>query len=98
MREAFAGHYANTIMLEGVLVAAGLAVVCLAARLPRLRPRERLAPALPRTGLALHPRFGLERESVPLITAAESGPKNDYGLGTHFVPISGGSLLAATAA
>jgi hypothetical protein len=29
MREAFAGHYANTIMLEGVLVAAGLAVVCL---------------------------------------------------------------------
>ena len=29
MREAFAGHYANTIMLEGVLVAAGLAVICL---------------------------------------------------------------------
>jgi ABC-2 type transport system permease protein len=29
MREAFAGHYANTIMLEGVCVAAGLALVCL---------------------------------------------------------------------
>ena len=29
MREAFAGHYANTIMLEGVLVAVGLAAVCL---------------------------------------------------------------------
>ena len=29
MREAFAGHYVNTIMLEGVLVAAGLAVLCL---------------------------------------------------------------------
>jgi ABC-2 type transport system permease protein len=29
MREAFAGHYVNTIMLEGVLVAAGLAVICL---------------------------------------------------------------------
>jgi ABC-2 type transport system permease protein len=29
MRSAFAGHYANTIMLEGVAVAAGLAVVCL---------------------------------------------------------------------
>ena len=29
MREAFLGHYANTIMLEGVLVAVGLAVVCL---------------------------------------------------------------------
>ena len=29
MREAFDGHYANTIMLEGVLVAAGLAVICL---------------------------------------------------------------------
>ena len=29
MREAFQGHYANTIMLEGVLVAVGVAVVCL---------------------------------------------------------------------
>ena len=29
MRSAFVGHYANTIMLEGVVVAAGLAVVCL---------------------------------------------------------------------
>ncbi len=29
MRSAFLGHYANTIMLEGVLVAGGLAVVCL---------------------------------------------------------------------
>jgi ABC-2 type transport system permease protein len=29
MRSAFTGHYANTIMLEGVLVAAGLAAVCL---------------------------------------------------------------------
>jgi ABC-2 type transport system permease protein len=29
MRSAFQGHYANTIMLEGVLVAAGLAAVCL---------------------------------------------------------------------
>ena len=29
MRGAFEGHYATTIMLEGVLVAAGLAVVCL---------------------------------------------------------------------
>jgi ABC-2 type transport system permease protein len=29
MRSAFAGHYANTIMLEGVAVAIGLALVCL---------------------------------------------------------------------
>ena len=29
MRVAFQGHYANTIMLEGVLVALGVAVVCL---------------------------------------------------------------------
>jgi ABC-2 type transport system permease protein len=29
MREAFQGHYANTIMLEGVCVAIGVAVVCL---------------------------------------------------------------------
>jgi ABC-2 type transport system permease protein len=29
MREAFAGHYANTIMLEGVAVAIGLAGACL---------------------------------------------------------------------
>jgi ABC-2 type transport system permease protein len=29
MREAYNGHYANTIMLEGVLVALGLAAVCL---------------------------------------------------------------------
>ncbi len=29
MRSAFDGHYANTIMLEGVLVAMGLAAVCL---------------------------------------------------------------------
>jgi ABC-2 type transport system permease protein len=29
MREAFMGHYWNTIMLEGVLVAIGLAIVCL---------------------------------------------------------------------
>jgi ABC-2 type transport system permease protein len=29
MRMAFKGHYANTIMLEGVAVAVGLAVVCL---------------------------------------------------------------------
>ena len=29
MRSAFAGQYANTIMLEGVLVAVGLAAVCL---------------------------------------------------------------------
>jgi ABC-2 type transport system permease protein len=29
MRSAFTGHYANTIMLEGVLVAIGLAAVCL---------------------------------------------------------------------
>jgi hypothetical protein len=30
MRQAFAGHYAGTIMLEGVAVAIGLAAVCLA--------------------------------------------------------------------
>jgi ABC-2 type transport system permease protein len=30
MRSAYAGHYWNTIMLEGVAVAAGLAIVCLA--------------------------------------------------------------------
>ena len=29
MREAFAGHYASTIMLEGVAVAIGLAALCL---------------------------------------------------------------------
>lgn len=29
MREAFRGHYLNTVMLEGVLVAIGLAVACL---------------------------------------------------------------------
>jgi ABC-2 type transport system permease protein len=29
MRAAFAGHYLNTIMLEGILVSIGLAVVCL---------------------------------------------------------------------
>jgi ABC-2 type transport system permease protein len=29
MRSAFQGHYANTVMLEGVLVALGLAAVCL---------------------------------------------------------------------
>jgi ABC-2 type transport system permease protein len=29
MRSAFAGHYANTIMVEGVAVAVGLALVCL---------------------------------------------------------------------
>jgi ABC-2 type transport system permease protein len=29
MRSAFTGHYANTLMLEGVLVAAVLAAVCL---------------------------------------------------------------------
>jgi ABC-2 type transport system permease protein len=29
MRGAFQGHYANTVMLEGVLVAIGLALVCL---------------------------------------------------------------------
>ena len=29
MRGAFAGHYLTTIMLEGVLVAVGLAVACL---------------------------------------------------------------------
>ncbi len=29
MRDAFAGHYANMVMLEGVLVAAGVAVVCM---------------------------------------------------------------------
>jgi ABC-2 type transport system permease protein len=29
MREAFAGHYWNAIMLEGVVVAVGLAIVCL---------------------------------------------------------------------
>jgi ABC-2 type transport system permease protein len=29
MRAAFAGHYLTTIMLEGVLVAVGLAVACL---------------------------------------------------------------------
>lgn len=29
MREGFKGHFANTIMLEGVLVATGLALVCL---------------------------------------------------------------------
>jgi len=29
MRSAFAGHYATTVMLEGVLVAVGLAAVCL---------------------------------------------------------------------
>jgi ABC-2 type transport system permease protein len=29
MRSAFAGHYANTIMLEGVSVSVGLALVCL---------------------------------------------------------------------
>jgi hypothetical protein len=29
MRGAFAGHYLTTIMLEGILVALGLAVVCL---------------------------------------------------------------------
>jgi ABC-2 type transport system permease protein len=29
MRSAFAGHYWNTIMLEGILVAIGLAAACL---------------------------------------------------------------------
>jgi len=29
MRSAFDGHYANTIMLEGVAVSVGLALVCL---------------------------------------------------------------------
>jgi hypothetical protein len=29
MRGAFPGHYLTTIMLEGVLVAVGLAVACL---------------------------------------------------------------------
>jgi ABC-2 type transport system permease protein len=29
MRDAFAGHYLNTVMLEGVVVAIGLAAVCL---------------------------------------------------------------------
>jgi ABC-2 type transport system permease protein len=29
MREAFAGHYANTIMVEGVAVAVGMAAVFL---------------------------------------------------------------------
>jgi ABC-2 type transport system permease protein len=29
MREAFTGQYGNTIMLEGVVVAIGLAVVCM---------------------------------------------------------------------
>jgi hypothetical protein len=29
MRGAFAGHYASTIMLEGVLVPVGLAAQCL---------------------------------------------------------------------
>jgi ABC-2 type transport system permease protein len=29
MRGAFAGHYASTIMLEGVLVSVGLAALCL---------------------------------------------------------------------
>jgi ABC-2 type transport system permease protein len=29
MREAFAGHYCNTIMVEGVAVAVGMSVTCL---------------------------------------------------------------------
>jgi ABC-2 type transport system permease protein len=29
MREGYTGHYANAIMLEGVLVAVGLAALCL---------------------------------------------------------------------
>jgi ABC-2 type transport system permease protein len=29
MRDGFAGHYLNTVMLEGVAVALGLAAVCL---------------------------------------------------------------------
>ncbi len=29
MREAYAGHYANAIMAEGVAVAVGLAALCL---------------------------------------------------------------------
>jgi len=29
MREAYAGHYANTIMVEGILVSVGLAGLCL---------------------------------------------------------------------
>ena len=29
MREAYAGHYANTIMAEGVAVAIGMAALCL---------------------------------------------------------------------
>jgi ABC-2 type transport system permease protein len=28
MREAYAGHYANTIMVEGIAVALGLAALC----------------------------------------------------------------------
>jgi hypothetical protein len=29
MREAYAGHYANMIMIEGILVSVGLAALCL---------------------------------------------------------------------
>jgi len=29
MRDGFAGHYLNTVMLEGVAVALGLAAACL---------------------------------------------------------------------
>jgi len=29
MRDAYAGHYANTVMIEGILVAVGLAALCL---------------------------------------------------------------------
>ena len=42
MREAFLGHYANTIMLEGVLVAVGPGGGVPAARVAGVRARERL--------------------------------------------------------
>ncbi len=43
MREAYAGQYCNTIMVEGVLVAVGAGGGVPVARLAGVRPRERVA-------------------------------------------------------
>jgi hypothetical protein len=47
------------------------------------------------SALALHPGSGWSARAS-LLLPRKADP-HDYGLGTHFVPISGGSLLAATA-
>ena len=42
MREAYLGHYFNTIMVEGIAVAVGMAVLFLVAGLPGVRAGKRL--------------------------------------------------------